>query len=100
MRIALFGYGKMGKMIEGIAQERGHEIKAKIDIDNLEETDFSEIDMAIDFSVPEAAVANILPPIQVKYSRSGIATIDTLVPSGIAFPSSIARLFSYPEVVV
>ena len=59
MRIALFGYGKMCKMIEGIAQDRGHEIKAKIDIDNLEGTDFSEIDMAIDFSVPGAAVANI-----------------------------------------
>lgn len=59
MRIALFGYGKMGKMIEGIAEKRGHEIRAKIDVENLEDTDFSEIDMAIDFSVPEAAVANI-----------------------------------------
>ena len=46
-------------MIEGIAKNRGHEIKAKIDVDNLNDMDFSEIDMAIDFSVPEAAVGNI-----------------------------------------
>lgn len=49
----------MGKMIEGIAIKRGHEIKAKIDVGNLQNTDFSEIDLAIDFSVPEAAVTNI-----------------------------------------
>lgn len=55
----MFGYGKMGKMIEGIAMKRGHEIKARIDMGNLEDIDFREIDMAIDFSVPEAAVTNI-----------------------------------------
>jgi len=59
MRIALFGYGKMGKMIEGIALKRGHEVSAKIDLGSTENIDFSQVDLAIDFSVPEAAVANI-----------------------------------------
>ena len=58
MRIALFGYGKMGKMIEEIAVNRGHEISAKIDADN-QEIDFSTMDVAIDFSLPEAAYGNI-----------------------------------------
>ena len=48
MKIALFGYGKMGKMIEKIAEQKGHEIVAKIDID-----------VAIDFSMPTAAFGNI-----------------------------------------
>ncbi|MCE2611655.1 4-hydroxy-tetrahydrodipicolinate reductase [Flavobacteriaceae bacterium D16] len=59
MRIALFGYGKMGKMIEGIALNRGHEISARIDLGKAEDIDYNKIDLAIDFSVPEAAVANI-----------------------------------------
>ncbi|MEP2238726.1 MAG: 4-hydroxy-tetrahydrodipicolinate reductase [Maribacter sp.] len=58
MRIALFGYGKMGQMIEQIAVSRGHEIVAKID-ENSENIDFSIMDVAIDFSMPEAAFGNI-----------------------------------------
>ncbi|WP_289644513.1 4-hydroxy-tetrahydrodipicolinate reductase [Maribacter aestuarii] len=58
MRIALFGYGKMGKMIEGIALGRNHEIVAKIDV-NTAEIDFSNIDVAIDFSMPQSAFINI-----------------------------------------
>ncbi len=58
MNIGLFGYGKMGKMIEQIAQERGHDIVAKIDID-AENVDFSKMDVAIDFSTPTAAYQNI-----------------------------------------
>ena len=49
----------MGKMIEGIAENRGHQIVAKIDLNSKEEIDFGKIDVAIDFSVPEAAVSNI-----------------------------------------
>lgn len=59
MRIALFGYGKMGKMIEKVAQERGHTIIARIDVDTTE-IDFSEMDVAIDFSMPNAAFKNIV----------------------------------------
>ncbi|RRQ48902.1 4-hydroxy-tetrahydrodipicolinate reductase [Maribacter algicola] len=58
MKIALFGYGKMGKMIERLAVERGHEIVAKIDVGN-EALDFSKMDVAIDFSTPDAAYENI-----------------------------------------
>ncbi|MDF4204191.1 4-hydroxy-tetrahydrodipicolinate reductase [Maribacter sp. SA7] len=58
MRIALFGYGKMGQMIEQIAVNSGHEIVAKID-ENSENIDFSIMDVAIDFSMPEAAFGNI-----------------------------------------
>ena len=58
MKIGLFGYGKMGKMIEQIAQDRGHAIAAKID-DPSQEVDYSSMDVAIDFSTPEAAFDNI-----------------------------------------
>ncbi|MCL4140071.1 UNVERIFIED_CONTAM: hypothetical protein GTU68_012260 [Idotea baltica] len=58
MRIALFGYGKMGKMIERIALERNHEIVARIDIDTID-IDFSQMDVAIDFSMPQSAFSNI-----------------------------------------
>jgi 4-hydroxy-tetrahydrodipicolinate reductase len=58
MKIALFGYGKMGKMIALLAEGRGHTIVAKIDVDT-EEIDYNNIDVAIDFSMPEAALKNI-----------------------------------------
>ena len=62
MKIALLGYGKMGQIIVRFAIERGHEIVLKINIDNLEDftiENLSKADMAIDFSAPDAAVANI-----------------------------------------
>ncbi len=58
MKIALLGYGKMGKTIEKIALERGHSIVLKIDRDQ-KDYDVSEADVAIDFSIPSAAVANL-----------------------------------------
>jgi 4-hydroxy-tetrahydrodipicolinate reductase len=58
MKIALLGYGKMGKVIERIALERGHEIVLKKDEFNTYEG-LSSADVAIDFSVPSAAVSNI-----------------------------------------
>lgn len=57
MKIALLGYGKMGKTIEQIALERGHTIVIKADIGS--QYDITEADVAIDFSVPEAALGNI-----------------------------------------
>lgn len=62
MKIALLGYGKMGQIIERFALERGHEIVLKISIDNLDDLTVDNLataDMAIDFSAPDAAVANI-----------------------------------------
>jgi len=58
MKIALLGYGKMGKVIERIALERGHEIVLRKDHD-MEYEGLEEADVAIDFSVPSAAVSNI-----------------------------------------
>lgn len=58
MNIALFGYGKMGKMIENLALGRNHQIVAKIDVGSID-IDFSNIDAAIDFSTPDAAFNNI-----------------------------------------
>jgi len=58
MKIALLGYGKMGKVIERIALERGHEIVLKKDEFNTYDG-LSSADVAIDFSVPSAAVSNI-----------------------------------------
>jgi 4-hydroxy-tetrahydrodipicolinate reductase len=58
MNIALLGYGKMGKVIEGIAIERGHHIVLKVDADT-ENYNLSDADVAIDFSIPSAAVQNI-----------------------------------------
>ncbi|MFH6937263.1 4-hydroxy-tetrahydrodipicolinate reductase [Flavobacterium sp. FlaQc-30] len=58
MKIALLGYGKMGKVIERIALERGHEIVLKKDEFNTYDG-LSTADVAIDFSVPTAAVDNI-----------------------------------------
>ena len=61
LNIALIGYGKMGKTIEKIALEKGHEIPLIIDLEQSGSlTDLSsEIDVAIEFSRPEAAVQNI-----------------------------------------
>ena len=63
MKIALIGYGKMGKMIEQIARERGHEIVSIIDIDNQQDFDspqFQSADVAIEFTAPQAAYGNYL----------------------------------------
>jgi len=58
MNIALLGYGKMGKTIERIALERGHTIVFKSGR-NTSTIDLSKADVAIDFSIPDAAVNNI-----------------------------------------
>lgn len=63
MRILLLGYGKMGKLIGEFAEQRGHVLVAKIDLANqdlLQELHPNDIDVAIEFSQPEAALSNIL----------------------------------------
>jgi 4-hydroxy-tetrahydrodipicolinate reductase len=57
MKIALLGYGKMGKEIEKIAISRGHKIVIRKDLDD--KIDINLADVAIDFSVPKAAFSNI-----------------------------------------
>lgn len=58
MKIALLGYGKMGKVIEKIALERGHEITLRKGR-NDSYAGLEKADVAIDFSIPTSAVANI-----------------------------------------
>lgn len=66
MNILLVGYGKMGKTIERIALERGHQIAGKIDIDNLGDLDNARADVAIEFSHPDAAFQNVKKCVQQK----------------------------------
>ena len=65
MRLAIVGYGKMGKLIEQLAPEFGFEVGLKLDIDNnvdgagITRENFRSIDVAVEFSMPSVAVANI-----------------------------------------
>ncbi len=62
MKLAILGYGKMGKAIEGIAQKRGHEIVLRISSTNLHEltdANLKKADIAIEFSNPESAEQNV-----------------------------------------
>ncbi|MDY6297183.1 MAG: 4-hydroxy-tetrahydrodipicolinate reductase [Alloprevotella sp.] len=62
MKIALIGHGKMGRMIEEIARQRGHEIVSIIDVDNQEDFSseaFRSADVAIEFTAPHAAYGNV-----------------------------------------
>jgi 4-hydroxy-tetrahydrodipicolinate reductase len=62
MKIALIGYGKMGKAIEEIALQKGYEIVLKISEDNLKDftkENIAKADVAIEFTNPESAIANM-----------------------------------------
>ncbi len=74
MKIALIGYGKMGKTIERIALERGHEIVSVIDVNNLDDFDsaaFKSADVAIEFTVPQVALSNYR-----RAFASGVAVVS------------------------
>ena len=62
MKIALIGYGKMGRAIEGILLQRGHTAPLKIDINNQDQftkENLLQCDVAIEFTGPHSAVNNI-----------------------------------------
>lgn len=62
MKIVLFGYGKMGQIIEKFALKRGHEIHLIVNSANRNDitvTDLEDADVAIDFGIPQAAISNI-----------------------------------------
>ena len=60
MKIALIGYGKMGKAIEKLALAKGHQITAIVDSQNsIENTNFDDVDVAIEFTRPELAVKHM-----------------------------------------
>lgn len=74
MRIALIGYGKMGKTIERIAIERGHKIVSIIDVDNIDDFDseaFRSAEVAIEFTVPAVALSNYR-----RAFASGVAVVS------------------------
>lgn len=73
MKIAIIGYGKMGKTIERLAEADGHEIVLKIGIENLEDftiKNLQKADIAIEFSRPESAFDNV-----VKCFEAGIPVV-------------------------
>lgn len=74
MKVALIGYGKMGKMIEKIARDRGHEIVSIIDINNqsdFESKAFASADVAIEFTAPQVAYSNYL-----KAWKAGVKVVS------------------------
>jgi 4-hydroxy-tetrahydrodipicolinate reductase len=80
MRIAIVGYGKMGRMIERIAAARGHEVVARFDIDNnrdgegLTAENLKGADAAVEFSTPETAVENLRRLIELRIPAVAGAT--------------------------
>jgi 4-hydroxy-tetrahydrodipicolinate reductase len=63
MKLALIGYGKMGKAIESIALSKGHSIVLKITAENLQDLTIQNLqkaDVAIEFSQPDAAYGNVM----------------------------------------
>ena len=63
MKIAMIGYGKMGRTIEQLAAKQGHEVVLKINADNLEaftSQNLQQADVAIEFSQPDVAFDNIM----------------------------------------
>jgi 4-hydroxy-tetrahydrodipicolinate reductase len=60
MKIALFGFGKMGKEIESLAKEQGDSVARVFEVDNPVRAEaLHDIDVCIDFSTPEAVLSNI-----------------------------------------
>lgn len=86
MNIALIGYGKMGRTIERLALAKGHQIVLKIDANNAQDwsTQLVEVDVAIEFSRPDAAYNNIMTCL-----KGGVPVVS----------GTTAWLDRYPEVV-
>lgn len=65
MKIAIVGYGKMGRMIERLAVERGMTVSTRLDefnnaaFEGIHAANFNDVDVAIDFSIPSVVVGNI-----------------------------------------
>ena len=76
MKLAIVGYGKMGRLIEQLAPEYGCEVKLRLDVDNnakfegLTKEKFQGIDAAVEFSTPATAVENIE-----RLARLGVNTV-------------------------
>lgn len=74
MKVAIIGYGKMGREIEKVARSRGHEIVSIIDVDNqadFESDAFRSADVAIEFTNPSVAYDNYL-----KAFKAGVKVVS------------------------
>ena len=59
MKLALIGYGRMGRAVEAAAQALGHEVVSRLDLDDsITATSLADAEVAIDFTLPDAVVAN------------------------------------------
>lgn len=74
MKIALVGYGKMGRSVEAMAAEEGHEIAARVDpslgVDEISRSSLGGADVAIEFTTPQAAPGNLI-----ALARAGMDTV-------------------------
>jgi 4-hydroxy-tetrahydrodipicolinate reductase len=68
MKVAIIGYGKMGRQIERTLTERGHEVALIVDVDNagdLSTEGMRGVDVAIEFTAPDAALGNIVKCLEI-----------------------------------
>ncbi len=93
LNIALIGYGKMGREIEAVAVQRGHHIAARVAAKEWAAHTFSDVDVAIEFTQPDAAFANVHALL-----AQGIPTVCGTTGWFDACPNSIApkRLWCTP----
>lgn len=92
MKLALIGYGKMGRMIEEIARARGHEIVSIIDVDNQEDFEseaFRSAEVAIEFTTPTAAYGNY-----VRAFRAGVKVVSGSTGWRKEHEADVARLIA------
>ena len=89
MKIAIIGYGKMGRTIEKIAKKENIEVVCIVD-KNIQEGDLSKADVSINFSVPSAAVENILKSFGKIYGISNIikSLPDCFLACNVYLPST------------
>lgn len=66
MKVALIGYGKMGKTIETVLQDRSHKVVARFGREGIDAAQLQQADVAIEFSRPEGALGNIITCIKNK----------------------------------
>jgi 4-hydroxy-tetrahydrodipicolinate reductase len=76
MKLAIVGYGKMGRIIERLAPEYGFEVQLRLDVDNnanfegFTEGNFRGVDTAVEFSTPATATENVE-----RLARLGVNTV-------------------------
>ncbi len=105
MKLALVGYGKMGRMIESLALESGFEVALRLDVDNNAQGEaftpenFAGIDATIEFTVPSVAVNNLLAlaRLQVPTVCGTTGWFPRLDEVGLAFENSGAALVYSPN---